>query len=717
MKIDSTFLRSKVARRIFFQFILCALFPIVILAFFSLGQVTSQLQKESAARLLQATRSEGMSIYERLNLLEAEMKVISGGVRANSTPSPVVGASELPPELKSGFVGVEQVESSGTSRTLFGTISQPPELTPAEAAWVQAGHSAVSIRNAADHPRIFMTRLADPRRPQGGRLVAEVNAEYVWGVPALPAHVDLCVLGTTDEVLFCSNRNLLAAGRRPPPNLASQLPQLLGRRTDDSYVTSHWDIFLKPQFSAGRWTVVLGEPQSDAVALLAPFERSFPQVILLSIWLVTLLSLVQIRRNLVPLERLKEAAEQMSGFKFGAPVNVTSGDEFEDLAHTFNDMGDRLSRQFQALESINQIDRAILSSLDTRRIVSTVLDRLRQIVPFECVSISLVDSKGADQLTTFLNCSGEETGGQARTGCLSAAELSWLFQNPEGALLDASTDPSGFVAPLAERGMKAFLVLPLIHQGKLLGIISLGHGFLPDLSDEQIFQARQVADQVTVALSNASLIQELANLHIGTLTALARAIDAKSAWTSGHSERVTELAVCIARAMGLPPKELEILRRGGLLHDIGKIGTPAAILDKPAKLTPEEYQLMRQHVRIGARILEPIPGLQDVIPIVLQHHEWYDGTGYPSGIAGDAISLHARIFALADCYDALSSERPYRPGLGRAQVVELIRKETGTHFDPQVVQAFYRVLAEQDSIRELGEGVLAGPAAEGQALR
>ena len=208
---------------------------------------------------------------------------------------------------------------------------------------------------------------------------------------------------------------------------------------------------------------------------------------------------------------------------------------------------------------------------------------------------------------------------------------------------------------------------------------------------------RQIVDQVAVALSNARLIKELDQFSRGTLVALARAVDAKSPWTAGHSERVTKLAVKIGQAMGLPPKELEVLHRGGLLHDIGKIGTPPSILDKTGKLDEEELRVMRQHVRMGALILEPIPGFADVLPIVLHHHEWFDGSGYPDGLAGEAIHLYARIFAVADFYDALTSDRPYRPGFAGDQVVDLIRKKVGSQFDPQVVHAFLEVVPQQET--------------------
>jgi len=170
--------------------------------------------------------------------------------------------------------------------------------------------------------------------------------------------------------------------------------------------------------------------------------------------------------------------------------------------------------------------------------------------------------------------------------------------------------------------------------------------------------------------------------------------------SGGHSERVTDVALRLAKEMGISEAEREIMRRGGLLHDIGKIGVPASILDKPGKLTPEELQQMREHVNIGVRILQPIPGFADAMPIVAQHHEWINGAGYPNGLKGDEITLHARIFAVADCYDALISDRPYRAGLPVSKVVEMIREGAGRQFDPRVVDVFERLMAAgADTVR------------------
>jgi len=217
--------------------------------------------------------------------------------------------------------------------------------------------------------------------------------------------------------------------------------------------------------------------------------------------------------------------------------------------------------------------------------------------------------------------------------------------------------------------------------------MALGHSEPHQYTEDDLNYAKRLAHQVSTALSNAGLMEELEQLNWGTLEALARTVDAKSKWTAGHSERVAELSVKIAKTLGCNDKEIKALQRASFLHDIGKIGIPPSILDKPGKLTPDEYNIIKEHPAIGARILEPIESYADTIPIVLQHHEHYNGKGYPQGLSGDQITLGARILSIADVYDALISERPYRDGWVKTNVIKLICDESGKQFDPRVVEA------------------------------
>ncbi len=186
--------------------------------------------------------------------------------------------------------------------------------------------------------------------------------------------------------------------------------------------------------------------------------------------------------------------------------------------------------------------------------------------------------------------------------------------------------------------------------------------------------------------------KELKLLYNDLITAFSIAIDAKSPWTLGHSERVTEYSVLIADEMGLPDRDIKNLKTAGLLHDIGKIGTFDLILDKPSQLSGFESTIVRQHPVKGEDILRPINGLRNILPIVRSHHEKIDGSGYPDGIKGDNIPLLARILCVADSYDAMISNRPYRFSLGKDYAITELRKYAGRHFDKDVTDVFLNIL-------------------------
>ena len=188
---------------------------------------------------------------------------------------------------------------------------------------------------------------------------------------------------------------------------------------------------------------------------------------------------------------------------------------------------------------------------------------------------------------------------------------------------------------------------------------------------------------------------------VGTLEALTSSIDAKDPYTRGHSERVAGLSAALAEAAGLNEEQVERVRLAGIVHDVGKIGVPEAVLCKTGRLTDEEFALIRQHPEIGYQILRDIPQFEDLLPGVLSHHERFDGTGYPHGLTGDAIPLMARIIGLVDAFDAMSSNRTYRSAMPRDRVFEELADHAGSQFDPDLVEAFRRVdLARYDELVE-----------------
>jgi putative nucleotidyltransferase with HDIG domain len=394
------------------------------------------------------------------------------------------------------------------------------------------------------------------------------------------------------------------------------------------------------------------------------------------------------------LDRLTEGTQRIAKKDFSSKVAVDSGDEFEDLADAFNSMSDRLRRQFRALATNAGIHRAILSSLDTSKIVETAVVGGLEAVDADMVGIALRTGENRDEMMVYFAASGSPDEVHTANAHLSVWDIDTLAQNQESVNLGDDSSASGLLAALPASEGLVLTALPVLLDEKLEAILCVGRAGGREFGTEERSQARQLADQVAVALSNTRLIDELRALTWGTLKAFARAIDAKSPWTAGHSERVTAMSMRIAKQMGRSESEIEVLHRGALLHDIGKLGISVKLLDKPGKLEPDEFEQVKTHPSIGGRILQPISAFSDILPIVEQHHEKFDGSGYPEKLAGDEIDINARILAVADTYDAMTSDRPYRKGLDHEKAVRLILEETGTQFDPRVLRAFMMAIGD-----------------------
>ncbi len=378
MKLEWTFLRSKVARRIFLLFVLCALLPIAALAIVSFGHVTQELNRQSQKRLHQGSKAVALGIYERLLFLEGEMRIVASTLATRTGTSVLKGSDVFSEGSPERFMSLTFISGEGRRNDLFGRMEDPPELTVAEKQHMTAGKTVVASRLGSDvPPRMFMTMALDPQHPTRGTLLGEVNTTYLWGIGdenALPPNTELCVVDHSIIFLVCSlpgHVSLPEQVMRAMTHSASG--QFEWRHDEREFLASYWTIPLQFRFFVPKWTVVLGESKADVLAPMANFKKIFPLVILLSLWVVLLLSISQIRRSLVPLERLQEGTRRIASRDFGTRVAVTSGDEFEELAGSFNTMASRLGRQFNTLATIAEIDRAILSALDTKKIVEVVL--------------------------------------------------------------------------------------------------------------------------------------------------------------------------------------------------------------------------------------------------------------------------------------------------------------------------------------------------------
>jgi HD-GYP domain-containing protein (c-di-GMP phosphodiesterase class II) len=363
-------------------------------------------------------------------------------------------------------------------------------------------------------------------------------------------------------------------------------------------------------------------------------------------------------------------------------------------------MLDRFSENLvQAYEEINmlfRIARMLNGVSDPLQLMQLICTQLQQTLPFGWVAARFSDlSHDVPQLTGRLVVGGELTMPERLFDAKVRALMSgWAHDDWSRMLIPAHHE-------LARLAGSEIVADPIAHDDKVVGVLLAGNKLNDDsdLSSAETQFVDAMAEFLGVFHENLARFAEQRSLFMGTLRALTASIDAKDAYTHGHSERVALLSGQLALALGLDQMTVEQYRVAGLVHDVGKIGVPETVLQKPSRLTSAEAEQMRRHPQIGFEILKGIPLLEPVLPGVLHHHERYDGDGYPAGLAGDNIPLVARVLALADAFDAMSSTRAYRPARSRAQVCAELQQCTGTQFDPNLVSLFLTLdLAKFDAL-------------------
>lgn len=233
------------------------------------------------------------------------------------------------------------------------------------------------------------------------------------------------------------------------------------------------------------------------------------------------------------------------------------------------------------------------------------------------------------------------------------------------------------------------MIAPLSNKERTLGAVAIVFEQDEDFIRQQTLKLLYILSGFfSLSLENAYLFKDLKKSYFDTIRAVANSVEARDAYTRGHSNRVAEISKIIAAEMGWGRRDLEMIDWGGVLHDLGKVGISDTILNKPGKLTDEEFAIMKSHPSIGAQIIGGIAFLEPLLPFISQHHERYDGRGYPAGLKGEEIAIQGRLLAIADTYDAMTSDRPYRKGLAAQIAYEEILKCSGSQFDPVLVRAF-----------------------------
>ncbi len=359
-------------------------------------------------------------------------------------------------------------------------------------------------------------------------------------------------------------------------------------------------------------------------------------------------------------------------------------------------------RQLDRLAALRSIDLAITSGLDLNLTLSMILGHVTAQLNMDAAVILMLDphaqvleyAAGIGLHTTALQHTRLRIG-EGYAGRVALDRRLLTINDLKSRKTDFLRSPV-----FTKEGFIAYYAVPLIAKGQVLGVLEIFKRAPVQPSPDWLEFLNTLAGEAAVAIDNAVLFKNLQRSNIELTLAYdksiegwSHALDLRDKETEGHTKRVVELTLRLARQMGLPETDMVHIRRGAMLHDIGKVAIPDSILLKPGPLTEAEWQIMRQHPLIAVDMLSPISYLVPALEIPRSHHEKWDGTGYPDGLSGERIPLPARLFAVVDVFDALTSNRPYRPAWSRAEAIEYLRLQSGQHFDPSVVPVFLNLLS------------------------
>ncbi|HEU5220071.1 MAG TPA: EAL domain-containing protein [Gemmatimonadales bacterium] len=509
--VERLLLRSRFGRRLLLLFLVCALVPTCAVAYLSFRSVSEQLTEQSRQRLAALASAAGKTLYDRLTFLENDFRKVVPRLK-QCDGNGADGSRDCGEGLLYAVEGLTRISGHRVA-LLVGDQDRIGKLDTDALPALDPGQSTVIALPQGDlEPGVFLVhRPLDG--PSAMTLVARIDPSYLWSPAdeeALPGSVDLS--------LWDPGVGLLLGAQGMPSRISPDVAKEMAARArgtidwsdkGGTLVSTWWSLPETRRFRFPDWRVLLSEPKADVLAPMAAFSRTFPLLLTFALLMVLVLGVSQIRKSLVPLAELSQGTRRIAQRDFETPVDVRSGDELQELAGAFNAMTLQLGRQFHALKTAAEIDRAVLSSVDTATIVQTVLDRAPEIAPSDGISVTLLEAGSTSVGTTWTRRGA--AGKQTRTAAvLTLEDIRETRRKPERLLFGGNgLAIPDYLAHFRTPGEQAVVdAYPLGYGGELLGVLAVRH-LASEVPADETLQIRRLADQVAVALSNARMVDQV----------------------------------------------------------------------------------------------------------------------------------------------------------------------------------------------------------------
>ncbi|WP_295626163.1 EAL domain-containing protein [uncultured Nitrosomonas sp.] len=494
MKFERKFLRSKVARRMLAFFVLSAFIPILFLAFLSYWESSRFLVKQAHARLNSVSAIYKTSIYERLLLLDQTLKEISQ--RLTEEKLSINLETQLSEKIRNFVLRLP----SNDTITLFGNEIEEISLNAGALEHILNGGSLLLTKKNGPDIKIFILMAHNTSAPESGILIAEIIPDYLWGDPStFILDINLCVYNNDYLNIFCTHSETYPTTQQIKEHTRTNKGDFTWQDNAEKYIASYHEIFLQPKFFKPRWLVVVTQPQAEALDSLQKFNTIFWSSVILSVLLILLFSMMQIRRVLVPLEQLIDGTRRLGNHDFRTKVDITSSDEFGELASSFNIMGEKLGDQFETLAALSKIDREILSTLNIEKIANDVLIHLQKITTVHFASISVIHDDSLKQMHVYM-IDGNSKQLHRHSRVLSDNLRQLLTHNPEGIWTDNELIRQQIQINKINMVSPHIFLLPLNWKDQTVGFIALGFSIASHWKVDEIKRIRDYTDRIAVAL-------------------------------------------------------------------------------------------------------------------------------------------------------------------------------------------------------------------------